>query len=502
MVFYLNKCKYIYFMKGESIMRKKYKIKLLRRGIILLTLVSLMVSTVFINTGSASAAKFPYNAVYKYGLSSVVDNQDEANALLLREWEAWKSRHITSNGAGGYKRVQRDSSTNFDTVSEGMGYGMLLAVYFNEQSLFDDLYRYVKLHFNSRGLMSWHINPDGSLPDSGSYNCATDADEDIAVALIFAHKQWGSNGSINYANEARNLISNLERYCLDGDILKPGDVWGGWSTVNPSYFAPAWYKIFAQFTGNSKWYSVADKCYEIIDNVHRRNNGTGLVPDWCQGDGAPASGMGYNYSYDATRYPWRTVLDYLWFGDQRAKNNCDLINKFFIKIGPENIRGEYSITGNQIGSAHNSSFVAPIAASALTGYDLNFAKAMHEENVKVTEPPEYCYYGGTLRLITMLYTTGNFPNLYEEVISRTPTPTVPTPTPTPSNGGTVIKGDVNGDGEVNSIDYALMKSKILGLIYNFPYIYGDLAADMNDDGDFNSLDYALLKMKLLGLTSI
>lgn len=469
-----------------------------RAGIIFLVLISLIISTVGINVRSVSAAKFPYNAIYKYGLSSVVDNQDEANALVLREWEAWKGRHITSSGAGGFKRVQRDSSVNYDTVSEGLGYGMLLAVYFNEQALFDDLYRYVKLHFNSRGLMSWHINADGSLASGeGSVNCATDADEDIAVSLIFAHKLWGSSGSINYSNEAKTLIGNMERHCLDGDILKPGDTWGGWSTVNPSYFAPAWYKIFAQFTGNTKWNSVADKSYQIIASVNNKNGGTGLVPDWCTGDGSPASGQGYNYSYDATRYPWRTVLDYLWFGDERAKTNCDLINKFFIKVGPSNIKGEYSINGNQIGSAHNSSFVAPIAASSLTGYDLGFAKAMHEENVKVTEPDAYCYYGGTLKMITLLYTTGNFPNLYEEVISATPTAAVPTPTP--SNGVSVVLGDVNADGAVNSLDFGFMRMKLLGQIDKFPYVYGDAAADMNQDGTFNSLDFGYMRMKLLGM---
>jgi len=488
-------------VKGESIVKRKYKKKASKAGITFLLLLSLITSTVVINFSSASAAEFPYNAKYKYGLSSVVDNQDEANALVLREWEAWKSRHITSSGAGGFKRVQRDSSVGFDTVSEGLGYGMLLSVYFNEQSLFDDLYRYVKLHFNSRGLMSWHLDPNGNVAsDPGSENCATDADEDIAVSLIFAHKQWGSNGSINYGTEARNLISNMERHCLDGDILKPGDTWGGWSTVNPSYFAPAWYKIFAQFTGNSKWYSVADKSYEIIASVNNKNGGTGLVPDWCQGDGSAASGQGYDYSYDATRYPWRTVLDYLWFGDERAKTNCDLINKFFINVGPSNIKGEYSINGQQKGSAHNSSFVAPIAASSLTGYDLNFAKAMHEENVEVTEPEAYCYYGGSLKMMTLLYTTGNFPNLYEEVVSApTPTPTPVVTTPTPTNGNSNIIGDVNNDGGVNSLDFGLMRSKLLGQIDNFPNIYGDLAADMNQDGLFNSIDFGYMRMKLLGL---
>ena len=33
-------------------------------------------------------------------------------------------------------------------------------------------------------------------------------------------------------------------------VIKPGDTWGGTSCTNPSYFAPAWYRIFADFTGN------------------------------------------------------------------------------------------------------------------------------------------------------------------------------------------------------------------------------------------------------------
>ncbi|WP_083878967.1 glycosyl hydrolase family 8 [Acetivibrio cellulolyticus] len=457
-----------------------------------------------ININSVSAASFPYNATYKYGLSSVADNQEAANATLLQEWEGWKSRHITSSGAGGFKRVQRDSSTSYDTVSEGLGYGMLLAVYFKEQALYDDLYRYVKLHFNGNGLMAWHLDASGNLAGTGANGCATDADEDIAVSLVFAHKQWGSSGSINYSQEANNLINNLANHCLDGDILKPGDSWGGWSTVNASYFAPAWYKIFAKFTGNTKWNSVADKCYQIIESVKNKNSGTGLVPDWCTGDGSAVSGMGYNYYYDATRYPWRTVLDYLWFGDERAKTNCDLINKFFKNIGPANIKSGYSITGSQVGSDHNSPFVAPIAASSLTGYDLSFAKAMHEENIKVKDPDAYCYYGGCLRMITMLYTTGNFPNLYEDVVVKTPTPTIATPTPTiatptPTQSGSVLLGDVNGDGSANSIDFGYMKMKLLGQISSFPSPNGDVAADMNKDGAFNSLDFGYMKMLLLGM---
>jgi hypothetical protein len=60
-------------------------------------------------------------------------------------------------------------------------------------------------------------------------------------------------------------------------------------------------------------------------------------------------------------------------------------------------------------------------------------------------------------------------------------------------------GDVNGDGSVNSTDYALMKRYILGTINEFPVQYGLVAADVNADGSVNSTDYALMKRYILGI---
>jgi len=84
---------------------------------------------------------------------------------------------------------------------------------------------------------------------------------------------------------------------------------------------------------DTRWNQVADKCYQIVEEVKKYNNGTGLVPDWCTASGTPASGQSYDYKYDATRYGWRTAVDYSWFGDQRAKANCDMLTKFFARDG-------------------------------------------------------------------------------------------------------------------------------------------------------------------------
>ena len=60
-------------------------------------------------------------------------------------------------------------------------------------------------------------------------------------------------------------------------------------------------------------------------------------------------------------------------------------------------------------------------------------------------------------------------------------------------------GDVNGDDEIDSIDFALLKSYLLGNIIVFPSQNGLKAADVDGNGEVNSIDYALLKQYLLGI---
>ena len=391
-------------------MKKSFK-----KGFVTLLTISILSVYLLSAVLNVSAAGEPQSSTYPYGFASLADNQQEAASVLKREWEDWKAKMVTSNGAGGHKRVQRDASTGYDTVSEGLGYGLLLAVSFDEQNLFDDLYGYAKSHFNGNGLMHWHIDANNNVTShDGGHGAATDADEDIALALIFADKRWGS-GRYNYGGEARTLINNLYNHCVENgsNVLKPGDAWGGSSVTNPSYFAPAWYKIFAKFTGDNRWNQVADKCYQIVDEIKKYNNGTGLVPDWCTASGTQASGQGYDYTYDATRYGWRTAIDYSWFGDSRAKENCDALTRFFSKEGAGGIGDGYTIQGSKIGNNHNSCFIGLVAASSMTGYDLNFSKELYRETVAVKEEDHYGYYGNSLRLLMLLYTTGHFPNFTE-----------------------------------------------------------------------------------------
>jgi len=59
-------------------------------------------------------------------------------------------------------------------------------------------------------------------------------------------------------------------------------------------------------------------------------------------------------------------------------------------------------------------------------------------------------------------------------------------------------GDVNGDGNRNSIDFATMRTVLLGFRKSFSISNGTWAADTDGNGVFNSIDFAYMRMFLLG----
>ena len=59
-----------------------------------------------------------------------------------------------------------------------------------------------------------------------------------------------------------------------------------------------------------------------------------------------------------------------------------------------------------------------------------------------------------------------------------------------------VRGDVDGNGKVNAVDYAMLKRTVLKT-YN-PTDEQYTACDVNDDGKVNPVDYAILKRHVLG----
>ena len=83
-------------------------------------------------------------------------------------------------------------------------------------------------------------------------------------------------------------------------MLKPGDIFGGTNETNPSYFAPAYYRVFAQVTNTPRWMDVLNKSYEVLEAC--ANDQTGLVPDWCTASGGATRGSGTATTPRARRF--------------------------------------------------------------------------------------------------------------------------------------------------------------------------------------------------------
>jgi endo-1,4-beta-D-glucanase Y len=271
------------------------------------------------NYAQTAGAAFPYPQGHASSTCTfpVYDTDDVYTAF-----QNWKGKYFDGT------KVVRPENGN-DTVSEGIGYGMLIGVFMNDQSMFDALWSYAKSHNDGHGLMTWCV-PGGSGSCSGG-GSATDGDEDMAYALLMASKQWPTKAS--YASDATALINAIMQYEVDSgsNVLKPGDNFGGPSEMNPSYLAPAYYRAFARATGNSKWMNVLDESYTIVAAASGQY---GLVPNWATSSGSgiagPTSdGSGPNFGYDACRVPFRIGLDYCLNGETRAQHYAGLIAGFF-----------------------------------------------------------------------------------------------------------------------------------------------------------------------------
>lgn len=290
------------------------------------------------------------------------------------------------------------------TSSEGMGYGMLLAAYLGDRATLAGLWAYARTHRNPRGLMAWRVGPEGEVED---WNAATDGDEDMALALVAADARWGG-----YRPHAEALVRSLLAHAVEPgtDLFKPGDTWGGSRVANPSYFAPAYYRVFAAYTGEPRWNRVVESSYAVLGRTAARHSrATGLQPEWATlgGDSATVDrGFPFHYGYNAARVPWRLAVDAAWSCEPRALRHLEKLNAFFRGVGAGEIRDGYTLAGRPVGKHHNAAFVAPAAAGALHSPDAAYRDSMWRETVRLRDAS---YYEDSLRLLALLLLSGGMP---------------------------------------------------------------------------------------------
>lgn len=378
---------------------------------------------------------FPQNRDNPYGFHSSIYN----NADIIAAYNKWYSDCVTSTGAGGFLRVQRpnDSGLNLNsTVSEGIGYGFVIAVYMNDENLFDNLWKYEQLHLDGNGLMNWYIDASGATDGTGA---ATDGDEDMAWGLLMAAKQWGGSGTLGtpYLTLAINQINAIYAHELNGGIPDGGD---GFTPINPSYFAPGYYREFAAATGNNGWLSVAANCYTVLNDELSQGYGNatnGLDSAWCTSAGVSTdtNNSPWDYQYDACRTPFRTTEDYLWFGTASSQAYATKTSNFFSAIGAVSIVDGYQLNGtkdpqlptlkvSQNPGFQSAAFVGPAGVGAMVSRTYQqYIDDTYSDLVGSKLLVGGTYYDESWTVMSLLMLSDNFLdyNLYS---SPTPTPTL------------------------------------------------------------------------------
>jgi oligosaccharide reducing-end xylanase len=108
---------------------------------------------------------------------------------------------------------------NNDARTEGMSYGMMIAVQLDKKREFDALWNWAKTYMlvtdannPSVGYFAWSMGTDGTARSTGA---APDGEEYFTMALYFAAHRWGNGkGIYNYKVEADKILRGMRHHAV------------------------------------------------------------------------------------------------------------------------------------------------------------------------------------------------------------------------------------------------------------------------------------------------
>ena len=364
--------------------------------------------------------------------------QTQMDDYLRSQYDYWKGSGVKTGMNGRFVAFNGIATA---TVSEGIGYGMLLAVIFaghdpGARALFDDLYNVSFTHpawgFNDPNMpmMEWKLDANMGIgsahphSDGGGWS-AIDGDLDIAQALLMAHKQWGSNGAINYLARGIAIINAMKQYVIRSDGSTSGTSRG--DTSRTSDYMTGHFKAFKRATGDAFWDTVINKSFALLEHCQTNISPTAkLVPDFLMdvtganpqpafaadnsvGDG---NGTAHFYTWNAFRNPWRMAADYVLTGDIRARNVGSRYVDFFINKHAGNISvitGAYRMDGSEVNPGSGNVTLLYEALAPAAACESRFQSYYDSIWTKANNPPRTTgYYGTEIGLLALCTASGNW----------------------------------------------------------------------------------------------
>jgi oligosaccharide reducing-end xylanase len=324
-----------------------------------------------------------------------------------------------------------------DVRTEGMSYGMMIAVQLNKKMEFDRLWRWAKknMYFVAgphRGYFAWHCRTDGTKLDS---TAASDGEEWFITALFFASARWGEGeGDLAYMYEARQILATMlhkeeepghgavtNMFSRRDTLVVFVPAAGADHFSDPSYQVPHFYELWGRWTMEDRgfWCNAA----RTSRNALRRatHQATGLTPDYAHFDGSPIDfgGPGHaDFRFDAWRVAMNVAIDWVWFrADPWQVERSVILLRFFAAQGIHTYGNQYTLEGKLLSKDHSTGLVAMNAVAALAASDPLQNEFVRELWQAPVPSGRYRYYDGMLYMLGLLQCSGNF-RIYDPTGSR------------------------------------------------------------------------------------
>lgn len=330
---------------------------------------------------------------------------------------------------------------HYDIRTEGMSYGMMIAVQMNKKKEFDAIWNYCMTYMYisdkahpSEGYFSWHLNRKGEAMEETP---APDGESYYVMALYFASGRWGNGkGIYDYHAWADKILTAIRHRAVKTGPTKFGqrslssmvneehkmikfvpDVTRG-NFTDASYLLPAFYELWARWgpiEDRVFWAAAADTSRNFFQNA--TNPVTGLAPDQSNFDATPTTRGTHTsfFSFDSWRTQSNWAVDWIWWAkDPREQQLSDRILTFFASKGMESYGDQYRLNGEPIptpaGTRHANGLIATNGAAAMASTKStlrhDFIEALWNEPIPNTWVERY--YDSLLYLMSMLHVSGNY----------------------------------------------------------------------------------------------
>jgi oligosaccharide reducing-end xylanase len=312
-----------------------------------------------------------------------------------------------------------------DVRTEGIGWGMIVAVELNKRDEFDRLWRYSKaaIRFDTGTSQGYFLSSCDT--ESGKEPCTDPFGmQQFVTALLFAHDRWGSTGSVDYATDVIALLDVMRhKEKADGAVADnvtnvfdpvthlPYDFpdAGSAGRTRPSIVMPAYYELWAQATSDPFWSRAAQAGRELLKKSAHPI--TGLLPVRSTFEGTAVSGSGSgSFQPEAYRAQINIALDEIWAPGREPWNvdEADRVLGFFTDVGFDAYGTSYRLNGEVLNPAREPSLQATNGITAAASTAVN-KQAFVQVVWDMTTPfGPVRYYQGIVYMLALLVLSGKY----------------------------------------------------------------------------------------------